>query len=142
MRAVEDPCPQWAVFRKINDPSTESSAQISILDTVNGPRLYCCESIKVKDMAGNNHVLTAGVDLNPAIETQGKDANEIAQTLKQACVKKGGIAAVPKAIKDELLTVSRILNINWIERGMQNKAHLICSKSEACPRNPCCYDIK
>jgi transcriptional regulator with XRE-family HTH domain len=139
MRAVEDPCPQWAVFRKIDDPSTESTAQISILNVAGTPRIYCCESIKVADMAGNNHVLTAGIDLNPAIETQGKDAVALAQELREVCVAKGGIARIPKSIQSELSTVSRILNINWIERGMASKAHLICAQSADCPRNPSCY---
>jgi transcriptional regulator with XRE-family HTH domain len=139
MRAVEDPCPQWAVFRKIGEESMASSAQISILDVAGSPRMYACESIKVNDMAGNSHVLTAGVDLMPAIETQGKDAMELAQTLKEACVKKGGVAKIPKSIKDELSTVSRILNINWIARGAENPAQMICSRSESCPRDPTCY---
>ncbi|EAR10872.1 DUF3612 domain-containing protein [Reinekea blandensis] len=139
LSAVDDPCPQWAVFRKINEEVNVSSAQISILDTVTGPRIYCCESIKVNDMAGNGHVLTAGIDLNPALETKGNNAEEMAQTLKDACVSKGGVATIPKNIRTELSSVSRILNINWIDRGAQEPAQLICSKSANCPRTPCCY---
>lgn len=142
LSAVEDPCPQWAVFRKINDDTNVSSAQISILDTDTGPRIYCCESIKVNDMAGNSHVLTAGIDLNPALDTKGTDAAEMAQTLQNACVAKGGVATIPNAIKAELSSVSRILNINWIDRGTREPAQLICSKSENCPRTPCCYGNK
>jgi transcriptional regulator with XRE-family HTH domain len=142
MRAVENPCPQWSVFHKIDDPSEGTTAQISILETSFGPRLYCCESIRVKDMAGNNHVLTAGVDLNPALETQGKDATEMAASLKKACIKKGGVTNIPRSLKEELSTVARILNINWIERGVQGQAHLICSKSEDCLRDPCCHGGK
>ena len=139
MRAVEDPCPQWAVFQKIHDPAPGSCAQISILSNASGPRIYCCESIRVKDMAGNHHVLTAGVDLNPAIENQGQDATEIAETLRQACRKQGGVASIPRSLKHELLSVAKILNIRWIERGLDNKAQLICVKSQQCPRDPCCY---
>ncbi len=139
MRAIEDPCPQWAVFRKINEPSTESSAQISILDVNGQPRLYCCESVKVKDMAGNDHVLTAGIDLIPALETQGRNALDIAHSLKDACVRKGGVANIPKSVKTELASVAKILNINWIERGIESPAQLICSHSSGCPRDPDCY---
>jgi len=139
MRAIEDPCPHWAVFRKIGDETTKSSAQISILNVGGSPRIFCCESINVADMAGNNHVLTAGIDLNPALETQGKNATALAEQLKEVCVKNGGVASIPKSIKDELRTVSKILNINWIERGLESKAHLICSQSGDCPRNPSCY---
>lgn len=139
MRSLDDPCPHWAVFRKINEPSEGSSAQISILDVDGEPRIYCCESIKVADMASNAHVLCAGVDLNPALEAQGKDAAELAATLRQACVSKGGVASIPRALKTELVAVSKILNINWIERGLQNKAQLICSRGGDCPRSPSCY---
>ena len=139
MRAIEDPCPQWAVFRKINEPSMGSSAQISILEVNGSPRIYCCESVKVKDMAGNDHVLTAGVDLIPALEAQGKNAEDITETLKKACIDKGGVAQIPRSIKSELSSVSKILNINWIERGLELPAQLICSHSSGCPRDPTCY---
>ncbi|MGU3846736.1 DUF3612 domain-containing protein, partial [Vibrio diabolicus] len=31
------------------------------------------------------------------------------------------------------------LNINWIERGIQTQARLICSRGAVCPRQPSCY---
>ncbi|MDO6619969.1 MULTISPECIES: DUF3612 domain-containing protein [unclassified Shewanella] len=140
MRIVEDPCHHWAVFRKINEPSTDgTSAQISILNVGNEPRIYCCESIKVDDSAGNPHVLCAGIDLNPAIEAQGKDAKSITADLKKACVDNGGLVAIPKHIKADLTSVAKILNINWIERGIDNDARVICSRGAVCPRQPSCY---
>lgn len=90
MRQVQDPCQHWAVFRMINAPSRGTSAQISILNVADEPRIYCCESTKVEDLAGNSHVLCAGIDLNPAIEAQGGDARSIANLLKQACVDNRG----------------------------------------------------
>ncbi|MBB1268443.1 DUF3612 domain-containing protein [Shewanella sp. SR44-3] len=139
MRLVQDPCQHWAVFRMINEPTVGTSAQISILDVGNEPRIYCCESIKVDDSAGNAHVLCAGIDLNPAIEAQGKNALSIAQDLKQACVDSGGSVVIPKKIKQDLTSVAKILNINWIERGIKNEARLICSRGGVCPRQPSCY---
>ena len=140
MRIVEDPCHHWAVFRKINEPATAgTSAQISILNVGNEPRIYCCESIKVDDSAGNPHVLCAGIDLNPAIDAQGKDAQSITEDLKQACVDNGGLVAIPKHIKADLTSVAKILNINWIERGIENDARVICSRGAVCPRQPSCY---
>jgi len=129
MRLVEDPCQHWAVFRMINEPSSGTSAQISILNVGNQPRIYCCESIKVEDSAGNPHVLCAGIDLNPAIDAQGKDSLSIAHDLKQACASNGGSIEIPKHIKKDLTSVAKILNINWIERGIKNDARLICSFS-------------
>lgn len=139
MRLVEDPCQHWAVFRMINVPSTGTSAQISILNVEDKPRIYCCESTNVKDLADNNHVLCTGIDLNPAIEAQGGDASQMAADLKKACTGNGGQSAIPKAIKDQLSSVSRILNINWVERGIETDARLICSRGAVCPRQPSCY---
>ncbi|WP_299788270.1 DUF3612 domain-containing protein [uncultured Shewanella sp.] len=139
MRQVQDPCQHWAVFRMINEPTTGTSAQISILNVENEPRIYCCESIKVEDLAGNNHVLCAGIDLNPAIEAQGGDALSIASDLKQACVAHGGSASIPGTIKNELMSVAKILNINWVERGIDSEARVICSRGAVCPREPSCY---
>ncbi len=139
MSTVEDPCQHWSVFRKISEPSMGTSAQISILNLGNEPRIYACESIKVQDLAGNNHVLCSGIDLNPAIDAQGKDALSIAHELKHACVTKGGSSQIPKNIKKDLMSVAKILNINWVERGIENEARLICSRGAVCPRKPSCY---
>ncbi len=140
MRLVQDPCQHWAVFRKINEASTNSSAQLSILNVDGEPRIYCCESVKVKDMASQNHVLCAGIDLNPAIEAQGEDPLEIASELQQACVTHGGEAPIPQPIKKKLMSVAKILNINWVERGIDTQARLICSRGAVCPRMPSCYE--
>lgn len=139
MRMVQDPCQHWAVFRMIGSADSGTSAQISVLDVGNEPRIYCCESVKVNDMVGKNHVLCAGVDLNPALAAQGNDATEIALQLKQACIDNGGIVSIPSAIKSEFSRVSKILNIAWLERGIEKDARLICPRSGACPRNPKCH---
>jgi len=140
MRMVDDPCQHWAVFRMLSEPRKGTSAQISILDVNDEPRLYCCESVNVHDPALNNRVLCAGVDLNPAIEAQGGNANEMASELKTLCVENGGSVDIPKHIKKSLSTISRILNINWLDRGIETEARLICSRGAVCPRKPSCYD--
>ncbi len=142
MRMVEDPCQHWAVFRMINAPSNGTSAQISILDVGDEPRIYCCESIKVEDLAEMNHVLCAGIDLNPAIDAQGRDSATLASELKKACVAQGGSAMIPKGIKADLMSVAKILNISWIERGIESEVRLICSRGGVCPRKPSCFEKK
>ena len=139
MRAVEDPCQHWSVFRKLNNPAPGTSAQISILNVGDEPRIYCCESTRVKDITGTNHVLCAGIDLNPAIEAQGLDSLSLAAELKNTCVEQGGFTAIPKKIKADLTRVARILNIAWIERGIESDARLICSRGAICPREQSCY---
>lgn len=139
MRLVQDPCQHWAVFRMISSAEMGTSAQISVLDVGNESRIYCCESVKVEDMVGKKHVLCAGVDLNPALSAQGIDALDMANELKQACIAGGGSVAIPAAIKQEFSRVSRILNIAWLERGIDKDARLICPRSGACPRSPKCH---
>ncbi len=139
MRLVQDPCQHWAVFRMISSADTGTSAQISVLDVGDEPRIYCCESVKVEDMLGKKHVLCAGVDLNPALAAQGNDAKEIANELKQACIKNGGSVEIPTSIRQEFSRVSRILNIAWLERGIEKDARLICPRSGSCPRHPKCH---
>ncbi|WP_082469458.1 DUF3612 domain-containing protein [Vibrio furnissii] len=140
MRKVNDPCQHWAVFRRLSEPQDVSSAQISILNIGDEPRIYCCESVNMIDPAGNNRVLCAGIDLNPAIAAQGGDARSIAEELKASCVSQGGSTVIPRHIKKDLLTIAKILNINWIERGIENDARLICSRGAVCPRKPSCYE--
>lgn len=140
MRKVNDPCQHWAVFRRLSEPQDVSSAQISILNVGDEPRIYCCESVNMIDPAGNNRVLCAGIDLNPAIAAQGGDARSIAEELKASCVGQGGSTVIPRHIKKDLLTIAKILNINWIERGIENDARLICSRGAVCPRKPSCYE--
>ena len=139
MRMVQDPCQHWAVFRKIDSDMTNTSAQISLLDVGNESRIYCCESIKVQDLAGAGQVLCAGIDINPAIAAQGKDPALFAAEIKKACGGSGGSAAIPESIKKELRSIAKILNIAWLERGIENKARVICPRSGACPRQPKCY---
>ncbi|WP_045857535.1 DUF3612 domain-containing protein [Teredinibacter purpureus] len=141
MRVIGDPCQHWSVFRMIDHPVTGTASQISIMDVNNEPRIYACESIYVKDLAGHAHVLCAGIDLNPAIAAQGKAAQEIAASLKLTCVKNGGSAKIPRAIKADLTSVARILNIGWVARGIESEARLICSRGAMCPRQPSCYSV-
>ena len=138
MTAIDNPCHHWAVFRAMQTPIEGSSAQLSLMDVAGTPRIYVCESVSVSDMAGNPHVLCAGIDLNPAIEAQGKDAVGLAEDLSKVCQSNQGETVVPANIKQELMSVSRILNINWIERGINNGARLICSQGGDCPRKPNC----
>ncbi|MFT5895816.1 MAG: hypothetical protein ACI8VW_002691 [bacterium] len=139
MRLVQDPCQHWAVFRMINTEGNTSSAQISVLDVGDQPRIYCCESVKVTDMSGTGHVLCAGIDVNPALTAQGADAVAIAQALKDACIANGGSVTIPPDIKKALRQIAKLLNIAWLGRGIEKEARLICPRSGACPRSPSCH---
>lgn len=139
MRMVQDPCQHWAVFRKFSEPEVGTSAQISLLDVGGETRIYACESVSVADLAGAKQILCAGVDVNPAIAAQGVDPLSLAADIKAACGGNGGSAPIPKAIKSELTRTAKILNISWLERGIENDARVICPRSSACPRDPACH---
>lgn len=138
MRTVPDPCQNWAVFRMFDANAGQHSAQLSVLDVDQQPRIYCCESTKVTDLAGNPHVLCAGIDLMPAISAQGIDAISMAEELKQGCL--GATSApIPHRIQQQLNSVAGILNINWVKRSLNKPAQLICARGQQCPRQPNCY---
>jgi transcriptional regulator with XRE-family HTH domain len=142
MRSMQDPCQHWAVFRMLNSSSAQPASQISILNCRGEPHIYACESVLTLDLVGNKHVLCAGVDLSPAIESQGKDAVDIAEQLKASCLELGGSGPIPEAIKRDLLSVARVLNISWVEKGLDNGAIVICARGGACPRDPECAQQK
>jgi hypothetical protein len=139
MRMVQDPCQHWAVFRMANSDTGQSSSQISVMDVESESRIFCCESVKVNDMTGSNHVLCAGIDVNPALHAQGVDAVALAGALKQACLANGGTVSISADIRKELEQIARLLNIDWLNRGLNNPARLICPRSSACPRSPGCH---
>jgi hypothetical protein len=80
-----------------------------------------------------------GIDLNPAIDAQGTDAQAVVESLQALCIKHGGSTVVPHNIRQQLLSVARILNINWIERGLASELRVICIRGNSCPRKPGCY---
>ncbi|WP_317932040.1 DUF3612 domain-containing protein [Halioxenophilus sp. WMMB6] len=139
MRLVADACQHWAVFRMINTDAEHDCAQISVMEGAGGPRIYACQSRKVQDLADNDHVLTVGIDLNPALDAQHQNGHELAAVLREACVQGGGEAAIPKSISRDLLRTAKILNIGWVESGLGGEARLICSRGAVCPRTPKCY---
>ncbi len=138
MRMISDPCQHWAVFRMLGEQETASSAQISVLNVGGEPRIYCCESIKVGDLSGNEQVLCTGIDINPAMDAQGLNSSKLARRLQKACVDNGGSVMIPRSIQHDLTKVSRILNIGWLERGIHSPARVICPRSNDCPRQPDC----
>jgi len=138
MKALSDPCQHWAVFRMLGTDSNQPSAQISVLKSAGKPRLYCCESVRGKDLAGNLHVLCAGVDLAPALSTLGVAVDDTIAEIEAACNRDGGSSAIPERARNHLLSVSKILNIGWVADGAAKPASIICQRSTFCPRESHC----
>ena len=138
MTMLSDPCQHWAVFKMLDTKDPQPSAQISILITDQEKKLYCCQSIRSKDAAGNPHVLCTGIDLVPALLAQGIDAANTINLIEEQCNKNNGTGNIPDNIKRQLESISKILNIGWIAEGAENEATIICSRSSSCPRKKHC----
>lgn len=135
---VSDPCPHWAVFRMIDGQHGEIGSQLSILRDGERSLLYCCHSRRARDMAGNPHVMSVGVDLAPALDANGVGSAEIIQRITEECLDRKGEARVPKAAKQALSAVAQVLNIAWIEDALEQPARIICPRSTRCPRAERC----
>ncbi|MEL7186627.1 MAG: DUF3612 domain-containing protein [Pseudomonadota bacterium] len=142
MTMVSDPCQHWAVFRMLNARSTKPSSQISVLRSGDIKRLYCCQSIRSRDAAGNRHVLCAGVDLAPALAAQNIDPDKTIDMIEASCNKNGGSGEIPREAREQLISISKILNIGWIAEGVEKEATIICQRSSNCPRDKHCLGQK
>lgn len=141
MTLASDPCPHWAVFRLLRDYATNQPAsQISIMRDGRRLRLFCCHSLHTFDAAGTAHVLSVGLDLVPALEAQGIDADEVREVIDTACRRGGGEAAVPEAAREAVSTIAHVLNIGWVAAALNQPATVICPRRAACPREPRCPD--
>lgn len=139
MTMVTDPCPHWAVFGMLHRPHAQKpSSQLSILRDGDRSLLYCCYSLRTRDMAGNPHVLSVGIDLAPALASQGFDADEIVAAIAETCDTTKGEAKSPRTAARAIESAGRVLNIGWVVDALNNPARVICPRSTNCPRpGPC-----
>jgi len=126
------------VFRMIQGEQKEPGSQVSVLHDHDRQLLYCCHTLPTRDMAGNHHVLSAGIDLAPALESIGATAADVIDDIARACARHGGEAAIPKAAAEQLRRVGKVLNIAWVESALARPARIICPRSGGCPRPQRC----
>jgi len=139
MAQVTDPCPNWAVFRMLNETrSPDRGSQISVLRDGDQSLLYCCHSRRTGDMAGNPHVLSVGIDLVPALRSHGVDADGIVASITDECLHHHGEAKIPKAAVEAIRGAAKVLNIAWVEDALLRPARIICPRSTNCPRTEHC----
>jgi hypothetical protein len=120
----------------------QPASQISVLQDGERSLLYCCHSVRTKDMAGNPHVLSVGVDLVPALQSQGLDAEATVQAIAGACRRHAGQSPVPAQAAKALRAAGEVLSIAWIADALASPASVICPRSTACPRTPACEATK
>ncbi len=139
MAQVTDPCPNWAVFRMLDEKrGTDRSSQISVLRDGDQSLLYCCHSRRTNDMAGNPHVLSVGIDLAPALRSHGVEAESIVASITDECLQHHGEARIPKAAVEAIKAAAKVLNIAWVEDALSSPARIICPRSTHCPRTEHC----
>ncbi len=139
MAQVTDPCPQWAVFRMLNENrSADRGSQISVLRDGDQSLLYCCHSRCANDMAGNPHVLSVGIDLVPALRSHSVDADNVVASITDECLHHHGEARIPKAAAEAIRGAAKVLNIAWVEDALSVPARIICPRSTHCPRTDHC----
>ncbi len=139
MAQVSDPCPNWAVFRMLNDGrAADRGSQISVLIDGGQALLYCCHSRRTSDMAGNPHVLSVGLDLAPALGSHGVDAREVVEGISAACLQHRGEARIPEPAAEAIRAAAKVLNIAWVEEAVARPARIICPRSLHCPRTGHC----
>jgi hypothetical protein len=139
MAQVTDPCPNWAVFRMLDQTrGPDRGSQISVLRDGEQSILYCCHSRRTNDMAGNPHMLSVGIDLVPALRSHRADAEDIVASITGECLSHHGEAAIPKPAAEAIRGAARVLNIAWVEDALASPARIICPRSTHCPRVPHC----
>jgi transcriptional regulator with XRE-family HTH domain len=139
MAQVTDPCPNWAVFRMLNENrGPDRGSQISVLRDGDQSLLYCCHSRRTNDMAGNPHVLSVGIDLAPALRSHGVDAENIVASITDECLHHHGEARIPKTAVEAIKGAAKVLNIAWVEDALSSPARIICPRSTHCPRTEHC----
>ena len=116
----------------------EPGSQISVLRDGERSLLYCCHSMRVRDMAGNPHVLSVGVDLAPALDSNGVPSEPLIDAIFGECLHHHGEARIPKAATQAIGAVANVLNIAWIEEALEQPARIICPRSARCPRPERC----
>ncbi len=139
MRLVTDPCKQWNVFKAINQPRIKKPLhQLSLMVDGDALRLYSSISMRTKDAADNPHVISAGIDLSPALDSQGIDSKTILADIYALCMQDNGDRILNDALSKDVQKVANVLNIHWIHKALQQPVSIICPRSTNCPRSQHC----
>lgn len=138
MTQAPDPCPHWGIFRVAASSQSQPSSQISVIKQDEGWQLFCCHTLRAKDMAGNTHVMSVGIDLLPGLASNHADEGAIADEIGEECLRRGGQAKIGRAATQAIREVANILSIAWVDEALVQPARIICPRSSRCPRHGHC----
>ena len=54
--------------------------------------------------------------------------------LENTIMKSGGVGEIKKSYANEIIKLSRVLNIKWITDALDNQIDITCTRSNNCPR--------
>jgi hypothetical protein len=122
----------------VGNAQDASTSQISVLRENDRWQLYCCHTLRTRDMGGTPHVLSVGIDLAPALASNAADGAEVVDSIGEDCFRKGGQAKIGGAAAEAIRAVANILSIAWVEESLKLPARIICPRSSRCPRQGQC----
>ena len=76
-------------------------------------------------MSGQAHILSLGIDLNPAIKKQISDYDDFIYDLSSNIEKRGKKNFIKEIHADEIKKISRKLNIKWISDSADNEVDVM-----------------
>ena len=134
MLIKSDPCSHWNIFKVINKTKIKKPYNQLLFKRNDGLSLYASISIRTKDASENIHVISTGIDLGPAIESQGMNKDELLNIINDKLGKGHKDIMLKGELQEQLLRVSRTLNMSWVEDSIYNPVQLICPQNKQCPR--------
>ena len=137
LRRATDPCRRWPVFRVLDRPERRDPiARLSILVDEDRSGLYADLASRQHDAVGTPHVVSVGVDLEPALRERGAPLEAFFRETRDAC--SSGTGAIPEALADELRRIARVMRIGWLEDALAHPMETICPRRRQCPRTEPC----
>jgi hypothetical protein len=97
-----------------------------------------CHTLQTRNMAGKSHVLSVGIDLLPALISNGSDESAIANSIGDECLRRKGWAMIGHDAAEAIRLVVNILSIGWVLEALEQPAQIICPRSAHCPRHGRC----
>ena len=67
-----------------------------------------------------------------------KYVKNLIKNLENTVMRAGGVGKIKKSYANEIVKLSRVLNIKWITDALDNQIDITCATSNDCPRSVKC----
>ncbi len=131
---VSDPCPNWAVFRMIDGNRGETSgSQISVLRDGERSLLYCCNSQRVRDMAGNPMYCQSGWTWPRRSTPTGAIPRRLVESILKECLHRRGGRQDSQGRCTSIARSGERVEYRVGRRRTFTARAIICPRSTRCP---------